>query len=70
MEELMTLRDMTPEELELFEEAIFDDTDEPRLTLDTGRPERAREVDGDRNGDGLPDRPANDDGPPNDRVPS
>ena len=66
----MTLRDMTPEELELFEEAIFDDTDEPRLTLDTGRPERARERDGDRDGDGLPDHPANDDGPAKDRVPS
>jgi hypothetical protein len=60
----MTLRDMTPEELELFEEAIFDDTDEPRLTLDTGKPEIAREQDGDRDGDGLPD------GPAKDRVPS
>ena len=66
----MTLRDMTPEELELFEEAIFDDTDEPRLALDTGRSERARERDGDRDGDGLPDHPGSDDGPAKDRVPS
>ena len=66
----MTLRDMTPEELELFEEAIFDDSDEMRLTLDTGRPERAREQDGDRDGDGLPDHPRSEDGPAKDRVPS
>ena len=58
----MTLRDMTPDELELFEESILEDTDEPRLTLDTGKPEVAREEreeeEVDRDKDGLPDGPA------------
>ena len=57
----MTLRDMTPDELALFEESIVEDTDELRLTLDTEKPEVAREEDRgeqDRDRDGLPDGPA------------
>jgi hypothetical protein len=58
----MTLRDMTPDELELFEEEIVQSRDEltPRRIPDT--PEIGREEDLDR--DGLPD------GPAEDRVPS
>ena len=43
----MTLRDMTPEELELFEEALVQDMDEPRMWLEVEAPEVAGDDDRD-----------------------
>jgi len=56
----MTLRDMTPDELELFEEEIVQDREPSQPREDA--PEVALEKDADR--DGLPD------GPVERRVPS
>lgn len=62
----MTLRDMTPDELELFEEEIVQGRDKPVPRRKPDKPEVARrepdkpEVDReeeDRDGDGLPDAP-------------
>jgi hypothetical protein len=58
----MTLRDMTPDELELFEEEIVQTCDEPTPQRRPDTPEVGREEDRDR--DGLPD------GPAENRVPS
>ena len=73
----MTLRDMTPDELELFEEEIVQGRDEPVARREPDKPGMARrgpakpeveredgEREEDRDGDGLPD------GPFKQRVPS
>ena len=52
----MTNRDMTPEELEHFEEEIVQNPDERRDGGPASEPEMGREPDVNR--DGLPDDPA------------